>query len=114
MAEALGQHRLQAVVVRPAGEHLLADDAPRWIRARRAIGEWIRYAGRRVERDVRVVLQHLLVAAARVDVIRLDRHVGGELTLEADRGLPVVREMRVLGLRRLFGRRAVETAGRVV
>ena len=92
----------------------LIDALPqRGIDAARAIGGRIVGAGRRVERQVDVVDDVLLVAPLAVDVVGLDRDRGAELALDADRGLPrprhvddVERSAELLERARQAGRRA--------
>ena len=54
-------------------------------------------AGGRIERQVDVVDDVLLVASLAVDVVGLDRHRAAELALEADRGLEGARQVHELG-----------------
>ena len=83
------------------------DDAPVGIRQLALIGERIVDAGRRVERQVDVVDDILLVAPLAVDVVGFDRHRAAELTLEADRASArCAAGARTRAARRIPGRRA--------
>ena len=114
MAHALGEARLQPVVVGLAGVRNHPDDAVQRERAVRDVRIRIGDAGGGVERDVDVVLDRLLVAAAGVHVVDFDRRAAAELVRDADRALPAVRHVRVVGNRRLFLEIAQQAPGPVV
>ena len=121
MAHALGEHRLQAVVVRPAVHQVQPDDAPV---GERTVDETAAHLGVVVQRnaasgvvrDVDVVLDAMLAPAAGEHVVRFERHVVPKLPLEAHRRLPAMRHVRQLAAwrRRELDQIAEEAAGRGV
>ena len=102
MAHPLGEYGLQAVVVGAAIHQIEADHAPSRegpvdessVRIPRV--EIQRQTRRRIEQDVYVVLDTMLVARAREHVVGLERHVVPELPCHADGALPAVPDFRQL------------------
>ena len=110
----LGEVRLQSVIVGSARHRKHPDHAVERERSTAGVRVRIGNACRRVEGEVDIVLDRLLVAALRVHVVGFDRHVLGQLARDADRALPTVRHVRVRRRRRLLLQIAQQTSGHVI
>ena len=114
VAQALRKAGLQGVVTGPTGANAHRNQPVLRVGAASDVGERIVGAGGRVERQVRIVDDVLLVIALAVDVVSLEGHGAAQLVRQPDRGLPRPREVGAeLGRCDQFGNRALQASRHV-